>query len=114
MTPQALDNSIWETVEARAQGSRDFVNRRWEQRIQRSAIPAQIRIGEEPESTPARVLDISTAGVRVGIESSVTVGLCATVSFHRTVATGQVRYCRSNPDGSFDVGLLLHDVLNRV
>ncbi len=110
----SLNSALLETVETRAKGSHEFVNRRREQRIQGPSIPAQIRIGEDLASAPARILDISSAGVRVGIESSLEVGLCATVSFNRTVATGQVGYCRSNPDGSFDVGLLLHDVLNRI
>jgi hypothetical protein len=41
-------------------------------------------------------------------------GSIVTIWFNRTVATGQVRYCRSNADGHFDVGLKLSEVLNRL
>jgi hypothetical protein len=107
-----VDSAVSETVQTQSRGAHEFVDRRLEQRTPCDDISAQVRIGEGLNSTPASVLDISTSGVRLGLDSSLEVGSNVTVWFNKTVVTGQVRYCRGNQDGSFDAGLRLLDVLN--
>ena len=91
-----------------------WVERRFEKRYSCDTIPALVRIDGDADSTSGRVLDISISGVRLGLDSWLEAGRSATIWFGNVVATGEVRYCRSNTDGSFDMGFLLSDVLNRI
>ena len=66
----------------------------------------------------ARVVDISTSGLRLNLDLSsrvdtLKVGSVVTVWFNNTVASGETRYCLPRQDGSFDIGLRLFDVLHR-
>ena len=114
MSIHSRDHAVPETIPIQSGTVRGFVERRWEARIPCDAIPAQIRTDNGSEATVARILNISTSGVRLGMDFALEVGSNATVWLNNTVATGQVRYCRGNPDGSFDIGLRLLDVLNRI
>jgi hypothetical protein len=89
-----------------------FDEKRREPRIPVKAIPARLRASENAEPSPAHVLDISTSGVRVGLNVPLEVGAEATIWFDRTVATGRVRYCRANGAESFEAGLCLTDALS--
>ena len=86
--------------------------RRSEIRTPCDAIPALIRTNAAP--LPAQILDISLSGVRLRLNSCLAVGTDVTVSFNNTIALGNVRYCRANPDHTFDAGLRIEDVLNVV
>lgn len=88
--------------------------RRREPRVPVGAIPARLRTEEGAETHAAHVLDISTSGLRVRLDARLKVGAEATIWFDRTVATGQIRYCRASEAGAFEAGLCLTDVLNIV
>jgi hypothetical protein len=77
------------------------------------AEPARLQ-DERSTSMPAHVLDISISGIRVRVDCLLSVGSEATVHFGRTIAIGDVRFCRRNRDDSFDAGLQIRDVLNIV
>ena len=62
----------------------------------------------------AQVLDVSTSGIRVTVDTYLVAGSEVTVYFNNTIATGQIRYCRSKRDGSFYAGIQIEDVLNTV
>lgn len=112
MPTQTAHTQIPETDKATAAGGVSFADRRREPRIPCDAIPARGRIGENQELAAARVMDISTSGVRLAMNAWLEVGSEVTVWFSTTVATGRVRYCRPDRDGSLEVGLCLSDVLN--
>ena len=87
--------------------------RRCEQRIVVDSIPALIRVSSD--TIHALVLDISISGVRLVVDRCVPVDAEVTVAFNSTIALGRIRYCRPiHQDGSFQLGLLLEDVLNTV
>jgi hypothetical protein len=90
----------------------NFVDRRREQRFPLDFIPAQVQSGEDPTAIRARIVDISTSGLRLNLDSSSKVGSVMTVWFNNTVASGETRYCLPRQDGSFDIGLRLLDVLH--
>ena len=71
-------------------------------------------MGDSSEPAAAYVLDISTSGIRVRVNFFLATGTEATLHFNNTIATGHVRYCRSNQDDSFDAGLQLVDVLTTI
>ena len=83
--------------------------RRRENRTPCGALPALLRT--ESTSLPAQVLDISNSGVCVRLGSRLPVGTSVTLCFSNTIASGNVRYCRANPDQTFDAGLQVEDVL---
>lgn len=83
--------------------------RRREPRLPVGAIPARLFAGESREPIAVHVLDISTSGLRVRLSSPLEAGTEATIWFDLTVATGEVRYCRSNRAGLFEAGLRLTD-----
>lgn len=84
--------------------------RRRENRTPCDALPARLRT--ESTSLPAQVLDISLSGVRLRLASCLPVGTSVTLCFSNTIASGKVRFCRANPDHTFDAGLRIEDVLN--
>jgi hypothetical protein len=88
--------------------------RRREPRVPVHAIPARLRLGAGAEPITAQVLDISTSGLRVRVNSPLEAGAEATIWFDRTVATGRVRYCRASGVESFEAGLCLTDALNLI
>jgi hypothetical protein len=90
-----------------------FVDRRREQRFPLDLIPAQVQSDEDPTAIHARIVDISTSGLRLNLDSSSKVGSVMTVWFNDTIASGETRYCLPRQDGSFDVGLRLLDVFDR-
>jgi len=94
-------------------GANGFVDRRREQRSRADFIPARVQTDEDSTAIIARVVDISTSGLRLNLDSSSKVGSVVTVWFNNTVASGETRYCLPRQDGSFDIGLRLLDVLHR-
>jgi hypothetical protein len=88
----------------------EFDDRRREPRFSCDAIPA--RVQTDAGSIPARVVNISTSGVRLEVMTALPVLSEATVSFNNIVAAGEVRYCQANRDESFDVGLQIQDVIH--
>jgi hypothetical protein len=56
-------------------------------------------------------MDISRSGVRLEVAISLPSSSEVTVFFNNIVATGEVRYCRPNATGTFDVGIQLQDVI---
>ena len=113
-TPSAIVEKTSAALQAPRHAPSSFTERRQEPRFQRDGVPAKILLEGDSESMPARVLDISTSGVRLGLSSPLATGSEVTVRFENTVATGQVRYCRCNYGRSFEVGLRLTDALNLV
>jgi hypothetical protein len=87
-----------------------FKERRSEPRRPCDAIPASIRT--DSGSLPAMVMDISRSGIRLEVETPLPVCSEITVYFNSIVAVAEVRYCRSNRNGSFDAGLRIQDVIN--
>jgi c-di-GMP-binding flagellar brake protein YcgR len=89
-----------------------FVDRRREQRVPLDLIPAQVQSDEDSTAIRARIVDISTSGLRLNLDSPSKVGSVVTVRFNNTVASGETRYCLPRQDGSFDIGLRLLDVFH--
>jgi len=75
---------------------------------------SQIRFNEHSRPIDAEVLDISTTGIQLRLGAYLIVGSDITIYFGRTVARGEVRYCRRNTANSFDAGLQLADALDRI
>jgi hypothetical protein len=84
--------------------------RRQEVRVHPDAITATVTINAS--TLLAAVLDISLSGIRLSLDRFVAPGAELTVSFSRTIAIGEVRNCRQEPDGTYQAGVKLHDVLN--
>ena len=108
MPEQLMKYAVAKTVSVR------FAERRREPRTRLDAIPAHIRLDDNPEPIPAQVLDISTSGIRVGLDFSLTVGKEVTVWFDNVIATGQVRYCRHDLNDHFYAGVQIKDVVHTV
>jgi hypothetical protein len=56
-------------------------------------------------------MDISRSGIRIEVATSLLSPSEVTIYFKNIVAAGQIRYCRRNPKGLFDVGIQLQDVI---
>ena len=86
-----------------------FNERRREPRFPCEAIPA--RVQTDSGSISAHAMDISRSGIRLEVATSLTSPSEVTIYFNNIVAVGEVRYCRRNPKGLFDVGIQLQDVI---
>jgi hypothetical protein len=89
-----------------------FIDHRGEPRFPLEAIPARIQI--DAAWLPARVLDISTSGMKLEVRNYLPVHSEVTVCFNSIIALGQIRYCRRNCNESFDLGFQLEEVINTV
>jgi hypothetical protein len=87
----------------------EFGERRREPRFPCDAIPARVRT--DLGLLPAHVMDIARSGVRLEVATSLLLSSEVTLFFNDIVAAGEIRYCRRNPTGSFDVGIQLQDLI---
>lgn len=88
--------------------------------LRNDAVAIQIQRPDEGEAILGKVLvtrtrDVSAEGLRIGVEESLEEGnlydLCVDVQGHlkHFLLTAEVRWCRPDPEGGFEVGLQLLD-----
>jgi hypothetical protein len=87
-----------------------FGERRTEPRF--ASGPITVRVLSGIYSVPGQLLDISKSGMRLRVSIPMMERAEATISFSNIVAAGEVRYCQPAGDKSFDIGILLQDVLH--
>jgi hypothetical protein len=86
------------------------VERRSEARYQ-TKDPAEIEILPGPaEPFYGTILDVSRSGLRVALSKRISRGEQVKVKLHRNVIFGEVRYCRSVPNG-FHAGVKILDLV---
>lgn len=91
--------------------SHSEANRREERRL--SCDPGDVRLEFQgrPDSFPGRIVEVSRSGLQLRLETSVPAGEPVSITRSNTVISGQIRYCRPNDGGSFDVGVAILDFL---
>jgi transcriptional regulator with XRE-family HTH domain len=77
--------------------------------------PAQVMVlgAAAPNRLPGTVLDISRSGVGIRVPSLIALGSALRVEVGNLIAHCEVRNCRPNNLGSFDVGLKVDRVLSK-
>jgi len=66
------------------------------------------------ESGRGTLLDVSVSGMRVNIPYRVEVGTMLFVETRSVLVVGEVRYCNKRPQGGFDAGVEVTDVLSDI
>lgn len=80
-------------------------------RLHATLIPVQVAGLEALRfESPARILDVSHRGMRLGVSESVPVGSLLRVELEDSIIFGEVRYCE-NRETWFAIGLYVEEIL---
>ncbi|HEX4133293.1 MAG TPA: PilZ domain-containing protein [Bryobacteraceae bacterium] len=89
--------------------SNSEANRREEKRL--SCDPGDVRLEFQgrPESVQAHIVEVSRSGLQLRLRTSVQAGEPVSITRADTVISGEIRYCRPNDGGFFEVGVAILD-----
>lgn len=94
-----------EQSHASKQAEAQTINSRAEQRFACDRTIVQVLVGEEERPVEGEVLDVSGNGLRVRVRSTIAVGCRVRIDLQNHPLSAEVRFCRPDECGSFQVGL---------
>lgn len=85
--------------------SQEEMSLRAERRLPCDVTTHNLFTSDSDQPLQAEILDISVNGLRVRMSSAIAVGCQIKIDFEKHLLAGEVRSCRPEASGSFQVGL---------
>lgn len=85
--------------------SEEELNLRSERRLPCDVTKVNLFTNDAEKPIAGEVLDISVNGLRIRTEAMIAVGCAVKIDFQKHLLSGEVRFCRPDETGGFQVGL---------